>query len=546
MLASRTHLPGIPVARAWLLLLSAALFTSSAGSGIFYLTILHTNDIHGGITPRAASFLNPDFPPMIGGGAHISEYVERVRSDCEEAGEYCLLFDAGDIYQGTPIGNYDAGSFVMEWMNEVGYDLMTLGNHDFDDGADNAIRLADMARFPVVACNFVSAETGSIPDPVQSYVFYDFEGVRIAVIGVATSDTYGLVDASMLEGYLFLNEIETVERYIGEVRQEGADIVILLSHLGQPSDPEVYQQRIFEAWERGEEYEKSFAMNNAELSTLIRGIDLIVSGHIHYGLRQPWVNPVTHTIVVQGYANGTGLCRIRLAIDPETRMLVGYDLPENGEAYVNLLHDEHWFDQEVREMLDSFRDVAEEGMDEVIGEATAEISRGPAEHPVGRLVADAMLWRTGADVSLMNRGGIRAVIPRGPITPRIVYEALPFDEDLYVFELTGAELLEVLETGMKGRRRDMELGGATAIRNQSLEDMAKIEQLLIDGQPVDSAEVYTFVTTGYLASGNVGYDVLITHSAVNTGYSLFESVLDYIREHSPLSPDNDLRVVWTD
>ena len=527
----------------------AALLVFSAvvlHADVFYLTILHTNDIHGGILPRKATFLNPDFPPMIGGGAHLAEYVAGVREECEQSGEYCLLFDAGDIYQGTPVGNYSTGAYVVEWMNEVGYDLMTLGNHDFDDGADNAISLAAMAEFPVVACNFVETATGEIPEPVRPYVLYEIEGVTIAVIGLATSDTYGLVDASMLEGYLFLDEAETVERYIEEVREQGAEIVMLLSHLGQPSDPDTYLGRVFEAWEQGEEYTKSFAMNNAELSTVVPGIDLIFSGHIHWGLRRPWVNPITHTIVVQGYANGTGLCRLRVAVDTETGTVIGYDAPENSESYVSLLHDEYWGDEDVTELLDSFRDVAEEGMDEVIGEATEEIPRGGAEHPLGRLVADAILWRSDADVSLMNRGGIRAAIPRGPITPRIVYEALPFEEDLYVFELTGAELLEVLETGMKGRRRDMQLGGATAIRNQALDDMGKIEELVVGGVPVDSTQVYRFVTTGYLASGNVGYEILTEHTPLNTGCTLFSSVVDYIREHSPVKSDNLTRVIWID
>ena len=517
----------------------------TAGANIIYLNILHTNDIHGGIVPREATFLNPDFPPMIGGGAYISAYVDDVRETCRENGEYCLLIDAGDIYQGTPTGNYENGQFIIEWMNAVGYDMMTLGNHDFDDGSLNAIELSEEADFPVICSNFVNSTTGEIPQPVIPYQIIDYEGVKVAFIGLVTTDTYGLVTPELLGNYIFLNEVETTRKYMEEVREQGADIIILVSHLGQPGDPDKYLERVYDAWNAGEEYTKDFCMNHVELTCLISGIDLIVSGHIHLGFAEPWVNPITHTLVVQGYANGTGIGRIRLEIDTDTKTLIGYDLPE-GEEYVSLLHDEFWPDPDMAEMIEGFRSVAEAGMDQVIGEATEYISRGSAEHPLGRFVADAMLWSTDADVALMNRGGIRAAIPRGPITPRIVYQAIPFEEDLFTFEVTGAELKAILETGMQGRRRDMEIGGVTADRNQAMPDGEKIENMLVGGEPLDPERIYRFVTTGYLAQGNVGYEIILGHQAVPANVTLMEAVTGYIVELKEIEADNRTRIIWID
>ena len=524
-------------------LLLAIILPVSAGT--IYLNILHTNDIHGGIVPREASFLNPDFPPMIGGGAYISAYVDGVREECLESGEYCLLIDAGDIYQGTPTGNFESGKLIIEWMNAIGYDMITLGNHDFDDGADNAINLSEQADFPVICSNFVDSTTGEIPAPVLPYVILEFEGVKIAFIGLNTTDTYGLVTPELLGNYIFLNEVETTERYIREVEEQGADLIILVSHLGQPRDTDKYLERVYDAWNAGEEYTKDFCMNHVELTCLVSGIDLIVSGHIHLGFAEPWVSPVNHTIVVQGYANGTGIGRIRLAIDTESGTLTGYDLPE-GEEYISLLHDEFWPDQEIADMIENFRITAEAGMDEVIGEANEQIPRGNAEHPMGRLIADAMLWSTDSDVALMNRGGIRAALPRGLITPRVVYQAIPFEEDLFVFELTGAELKEILETGMQGRRRDMEIGGLTAYRNQAMPDGEKIEEMLIGGEPFDPDMIYRFVTTGYLAIGNIGYDIMLEHESVPVGVTLMNAVTEYISMIGEITPDNQTRIIWID
>lgn len=518
---------------------------SLAHARVFPLDVMHTNDVHGGITPRAATFLNPDFPPMIGGGAWLYSCVEEARAESEALGGYLLLVDAGDVYQGTPAGNFDTGISVIEWMNRAGYEAMTLGNHDFDDGVANALELSRHADFPVLGCNFVPAGGSEPPEPVRSWVMLEYEGVRIALIGLCTTDTWGLVDPALLEGYVFLPEQAAVERAMAEAEEAGADLFFLLSHLGQPSDPDPYVGRVVDAMEAGVPFTKDFALNNAELSTLVPGIDLIISGHVHYGLRQPWVNPYTHTIVIQGYANGTGVSRLRLWIDSETRTLTGWECPE-GEALVSLLHDQFTPDPEMYDLIEGIREVAEAGMDEVVGEALEEIPRGGAEHPLGRLLADAMLASSGADVALLNRGGIRAALPRGPITPRILYEVIPFEEDLYLIDLTGAELRRVLETGMQGRRRDMEPAGFTAVRNQALPDMGKIESLLIGGAPVDSSTVYVLVTTGYLAQGNVGYEILRGFEAVPTGVTLFDAVLEYVRSAPPLEADNRDRITWID
>ena len=189
-------------------------------------------------------------------------------------------------------------------------------------------------------------------------------------------------------------------------------------------------------------------------------------------------------------------------------------------------------------------EVAEAGMDEVVGEAVTEIPRGGAEHPLGRLMSDAICLATQADVGLLNRGGIRAAIPRGPITPRIIYTSIPFEEDLYTLEITGSELLEILETGMQGRRRDMEISGFTCNRNQAVEDGSKIENPMINGVPLELDAVYILATTGYLAQGNVGYGIMLDHDATFAGVTLLQAVTDHISSSSPIEPDNRTRIIW--
>ncbi len=149
---------------------------------------------------------------------------------------------------------------------------------------------------------------------------------------------------------------------------------------------------------------------------------------------------------------------------------------------------------------------------------------------MGRLLSDAIRLETGADVGLLNRGGIRAAIPRGPITPRIVYTAIPFEEDLYLLELTGAELLEILETGMQGRRRDMEISGFTCRRNQlsptEKDRGAHGERRTLIGRSICSGN-------HRISCQECGYGIMLEHEASYAGISLLEAVTSHISRVSP-------------
>lgn len=514
----------------------------SQGTGPVHLNILYTNDIHGGLTGGMPFWSNHPSSPGIGGGAWIASFAREARTKCADEGEFMVLLDAGDIWQGTPVGNWDSGAFVVEWMNAAGYDMMTPGNHDFDRGAEIALRNAALAHFPVLCANFVTSE-GETPEGILPFLIHEYDGVRVAFIGLTTPDTGNLVDPRGLAGYRFTHEVEAVETAIGQVRARGSHVIVLISHLGQPPNPGDYLKRIGKAWERGDEYRRDSAMNNAELTTVVPGIDVVVSGHIHLGLRRPWVNPVTGSIVVQGYGNGTGIGWLRLSIDRESGTVTGYDCPM-GDGFVTLYHSHFPPDPEILEQIESYRSVAEAGMNQVIGHSLSAFPRGDAEHPLGRLVTDAMRWRTGADIALINRGGLRASLPAGPLTQLSVFNALPFDEDLFVFEVSGAVLLSVLEAGMEGGRRDMQVSGFTCGRLQAMPDGSRIVNPAVDGRPVEPGERYTLVTTGYLAMGGVGYGMLLGLEARPTGHSLMEAVHEYIRTHSPLEPDFEDRITW--
>ena len=132
--------------------------------GILRLHLMWTNDLHGHIAPEPARFMNPDFPPPLGGGASAAAYIKEVRARAEAAGEAVLLVDVGDMFQGTPIGTKTEGTAVIEYFNAIGYDFSVPGNHDFDLGRDNLERLVGLSEFPWICANLVEKETGELVD----------------------------------------------------------------------------------------------------------------------------------------------------------------------------------------------------------------------------------------------------------------------------------------------------------------------------------------------------------------------------------------------
>ena len=125
------------------------------------LDIVFSNDVHGGIDRSEATFMNPDFPPQLGGGASAATLIKHIRS-LSGTKRDMLLFDAGDFFQGRPVGTVTKGRAVIEYMNAIGYDAMTIGNHEFDIMNDELMETLDYANFPILSCNIIDRRTGDM------------------------------------------------------------------------------------------------------------------------------------------------------------------------------------------------------------------------------------------------------------------------------------------------------------------------------------------------------------------------------------------------
>ena len=218
-----------------LLLLSALLFAEST----FRLTnirrspYLYTNDVHGGIPRTEATFMNPQFPPKIGAGPAIAHYVKQVREQAEAEGSGVLLIDEGDFFSGTPIGSKTAGKAVVEFMNAIGYDLLTVGNHDFDKSYTELVKRAAEANFPFLGANIVD-DNGDIVHFLKPYTIKEIFGIKVGILGISTAVTPAMSFPEHVKGLNFLPEIATAKKWIPILKEEGADIIILSTHSWTP------------------------------------------------------------------------------------------------------------------------------------------------------------------------------------------------------------------------------------------------------------------------------------------------------------------------
>ncbi|MCD4827888.1 MAG: bifunctional metallophosphatase/5'-nucleotidase [Candidatus Cloacimonetes bacterium] len=510
------------------------------------LDILWSNDIHGGIDPYPATFMNPQFPPMLGGGGSAGTYIRSARALSEnDPGRANLLLDIGDFFQGHPIGTVTEGRAVIKYMNMVGYDLTAIGNHEYDIGEEKLIETYKLAEFPVLSCNVYRRGTDDLVEYAIPYLIFEKLGLRIAVIGLTTTDTAQMSIPEHIENVEFRNAKEALERYIPLVQeQERADIVIVAGHMGLPYEPEpAYQRRYVDRPETTEP--RRWGYDAQELAHEVQGIDLFVGGHMHKGFQQPWVDPVTHTLVVQGYAYGSNVGHLILRIDPETKSVTGWDSPAEGEILVTMMQDTFIPEPTIHDSILAMQARAESGMDEVIGEATVHLTRiGDAQSRMGNLVVDAMLVETGADFAFLNLGGVRADIAAGPVTYRNVFDVLPFDSQLVVFEADGAFLKQIIEKRIEGSRHGLRVAGVRVVNNRERPDFDRVVTLEVGGEPLDYDRTYRIATSDFLMQGNAGLTMLpkVPEEQI-TRYEtiLRDVVVEYIRKYSPVTAEIDDR-----
>ncbi|MCD6579053.1 bifunctional metallophosphatase/5'-nucleotidase [bacterium] len=525
-----------------------------AQNDIEHIIILHTNDIHGGIGPATAFWMNPEFPPKLGGAASITTLIKEVKKEAEKTGAKVLVADIGDIWQGTPVGERTQGQAVLDFFEKAGYQFWILGNHDFDKGMDAVKHLVESSKSTVLCANLVENETGEIPKwkNLQPYKIFDYGDVKIGIIGIITDDMPTLEPKENLEGFGFKLTATTLMEYRDELREMGCDIIIDAGHTGISYHvPEKYSILIeYEkaAMAKGLKYgtkefveyiykKKGFGLQDQDLAELVPGIDVILGGHSHTGLYPPYEDPRNHTLVVQAYSHGSALGRLDLYIDKNHKRIIKY----SGTNYTPFV-DSAPPDKAVEKMVNDYIAKNESDLQQVVGIARKPVSRGNDETILGDLIADALRWKYKTDFALFNRGGMRADLPSGEIIGKDIYQTLPFGNTAVVVKISGADLVKILQIGFSGKRRDTQISGVRVVYNPNFSTKNKLcDAKFVDGTPIVLDKQYTMVTSNYLAAGAVGYSLLKQRPQDNSFTPIRVALTEYIKIKTPLDASLDGR-----
>lgn len=492
--------------------------------------ILHSNDVHGAIDLYAA--------------------MAALKADYEAQGAEVILADAGDYSQGTVYVSVNKGTDAVTMMNAAGYDVVTLGNHEFDYGYAQLVENMKAAKFQVLCADVLGADGKTIYD---ANTIIEKGGVKIGFFGLETPEAQTKANPKLIQGLKFLAGADGKELYncaaaqVADLKAKDADLVVCLAHLGVDESSEPY--------------------TSYDLAKNVQGIDFIIDGH-------------SHTVMTAGpngeaiQSTGTAFANIGvITIDNATKKIVGNELKaiwhteKNADGKSVTVVDYKTRDEKVAAAAKAIIDPIDKAYDEkfavskvALNGAKAPNGNRDSETNLGDLITDAMLWKVLADaeitvpeenvVAITNGGGIRASIGVGDVTKKDINTVLPFGNTLAVVYVKGSELLEALEAstyctpesiGGFPQVAGMQFTVATyetydkndeSYPNSTYYGPKTINRVTIgsiNGKDFDPEATYAVITNNFVAGGgDTYYAFAAATNQFDTGLPLDEVVMEYI------------------
>lgn len=493
----------------------------------FPLTIMHTNDVHAHYDPNREGN---------GGIARQATVVNQIRGEVENS----LLLDAGDQFTGTLYHVQHRGKDASQLMNFLGYDAMTLGNHEFDNGEETLAAFLNAVKFPVVTANVDVSESADLAGMIEPYTILEVGEEKVGIIGLVTPETDIL--SSPGQNTVFDSDLAGVaQASVDALTAEGVNKIILLSHCG---------------------YETDLATAQAT-----SGIDMIVGGHSHTFLTNMFSGGEDYYPTILAGTDGDPVLVVQASEHLEFlgRLDVEFDadgLLTDWDGDLILLSQYIAPEPTTNVMLKFLAKPIEELTSQEIGETAVYLDGDRSvcrfeECNLGNLIADAIREETGVQVALQNGGGIRASIEQGTVTLGDVMTVLPFGNLISTFELTGSDLKEVLENGVsrvdveEGTGRFLQVSGLRYTFDAARPVGSRVTKVEIWNAETEAYEAlnpsatYTVGANDYIRGGGDGYSVLAENSInpYDFGSPLDQVVADYIAANSPVEIETDGRII---
>ena len=476
---------------------------ASAAQAEYTLHILHINDMHSRIESinrfdSTCSKEDEAEAKCFGGVARVATKINELRDSLRAAGGNVIVLDAGDQFQGSLMYTTYKGAVEAEMMEKIGFDVMAVGNHEFDDGPEKLAEFIDRVSFPVISGNIDVSASNVLAGKVPNHVVLEVGGQRIGIVSALATDT--VETSSPGPNVTFEDEVAALAADVAALEAEGVTKIIALTHVGLPRD--------------------------VSIAASVPGIDAVVGGHSHTYLSASdpkrmgpyplWVSQDSGTLVpvVQAYAYSKYVGHLTLTFDDAGNVTYA-----GGDTIV--LDASVTPDPEILARVAELAGPIEELKARPVGEAAAEIIGTrevcrAEECAMGNLVADAMLARVkdqGVTIAFQNGGGLRASIDAGVITMGEVLTVLPFQNTLSTFQVSGQALVDALENGVsqveEGSGRFPQVAGMRFAWDPAAAPGSRVVSVeVMEGDqfvPIDREKIYSVVTNNFVRKGGDGY-----------------------------------------
>ncbi len=494
---------------------------SSNSTADLTFTILHTNDLHA----HDSSFMEKGH--LVGGIARIASLIKEIRGNTKNV----VVVDAGDIFQGTPFFKLYHGQVEVDMLNAAGYDVYTIGNHEFDDGARNLAERLKSAKFDIVSANLDASALPDLAKLVKPSVIKTIDGKKVAFIGGITPRLPEV--ALNLEGVkVKAMGAEWMQPFKDEAKRlkaEGVDKIVLISHIGV-------------------EMEKPLAQEVPEL-------DVIIGGHSHTRLDQPILiqrPDGSSCAIVQAWCYGRMLGKLKVSFDKQGNLILS-DLNYHLIPITDSIAEEPAMKAELLKKGKPFRSQERTICGVAMGGFPNHFRNCWSDSAIGDLITDSLVdagKKYGATIGLQNRGGIRGGIDEGTISQSKVEEVLPFDNRLVFATVKGSVLLKALEHGLCNEfsgGRFLDVSGLKVEYDRKApadHKLISVKTITPAGkwEDVEPNKLYKIAVNDFTFKGGEGFDFSSATNVFQTQTRLSVFFMNYLVKNKKVTPCPGTRI----
>ncbi len=508
------------------------------------VTILHTNDHHGRFWKNSKGEY---------GMSARKTLIDGIRAEKKADGSIVLLLSGGDINTGVPESDIQDAEPDFKGMNRIGYDAMAIGNHEFDNPPKVLKKQQKWSNFPFLSANIYNKTTGK--RAFDAYKIFQFDGLKVAVVGFTTEDTQKIGNPEYLSNLEFRSPVEEAKKIVPELRNK-VDLLVAVTHMGHFQNAE----------------HKINAPGDVSMARAVKGFDIIVGGHSQEpvcmekdgkGMDKSFApgkectpDRQNGTWIVQAYEWGKYVGKADFLVSKNEVKLVDYALiPVNlkvkkKDAKGNTVKDakgksvrvfatsEIKENQEMKDFLTPYQEKGSEKLNIKVGSSAVKLEGGRDKvryvpTNLGFMIADAQRQKVNADIGIINGGGIRNSIEAGDITFKDILGVHPFGNTITVIELTGAELTDYLKVAAA---RPADTGSFCHFAGVDITIKGgKLVKALVNGSEIDNSKKYKLSINSFMAAGGDGMPkVNNLNGYVNTGFLDADVLREYIEKNSPI------------